>query len=106
MLEWNVIIEDFNRKEFVPYNIFNHSRFGRDVKEELDKVNWDKDKMRDIVQRELRYYFWSKCEYEVILSPWPPNDFNNHTKKIDVFWQVDMNLDRFCEYLLNHREEL
>lgn len=39
------------------------------------------------------YYFWSKCEYEVIVSAWPPK--NGTDRKIDVYTQLKENWDIF-----------
>ena len=43
------------------------------------------------------YYFWSKCEWETIIYPWVGDD--KAAKKIDVFWQLENNWNRFVEYL-------
>lgn len=51
------------------------------------------------------YYFWSKCEWEIIISGWPPrDDFND--AKIDVYDQVKLNWDKFVDYTWDHRKEL
>ena len=36
------------------------------------------------------YQFWARCEYEVILVDWPGQKVE---KKIDVWNQIEMNLD-------------
>ena len=46
------------------------------------KVRVDKDTFAEKLKIELAYYFWSKCEWEIILSSWPPReDFKE--EKID-----------------------
>ena len=49
------------------------------------------------------YYFWSKCEWEIILSDWPPSD-TFCKEKIDVFDQVMLNWDIFVDYIWNNRQ--
>ena len=45
------------------------------------------------LDRLCTYYFWAKCEYEVIVSAWPPNDRSD--RKIDVYTQLKENWDIF-----------
>jgi hypothetical protein len=45
------------------------------------------------LDRLCMYYFWAKCEYEVIVSAWPPND--RSYRKIDVYTQLKENWDIF-----------
>lgn len=81
-LEWIVYKDDVNRKQLRPYNIFNHSRFMGSVQTLLKKCKTKED-FAEKIRMELRYNFWSKSEYEVIISkiddkiimsPWIGND--------------------------------
>ena len=47
------------------------------------------------LDRLCMYYFWSKCEYEVIVSAWPPRDGSE--RKIDIYTQLKENWDIFKE---------
>ena len=67
---WNVYREDFNQRDIVKYNIFDHGGFAQDVKKLL-KEDITKDKFAEQLRRSLMYWFWSKSEYEVIISSWP-----------------------------------
>lgn len=101
-LEWNVIWYDFNGKKISTYNILNHSKFLEDVKkdakEDYGKQLPDYEKFKERVRIELQYYFWGKCEYEVIVSAWPPNE-DVPEQKIDAYSQVMINFDIFYNYL-------
>lgn len=44
------------------------------------------------------YTFWSRCEHEILVSPWPQND---RQLKISVYDQLMMNWDPFCKYTLS-----
>lgn len=48
------------------------------------------------------YYFWSKCEYEIILSPWAGQADDI---KIDIYNQIMMNFDRFVDYCWSFKSE-
>jgi len=80
------------------------------IKKVLDKHNVDYSKLnklfkqhayRDIafeayeqiLNRECMYYYWSKCEWEMIVSAWPPRDGSD--KKIDVYSQLKANWELF-----------
>jgi hypothetical protein len=113
MKEFNVINYDINRKEFISYNIIPYLVSCYD--DTKDKpITFDD--FKEFVKKESMYQWWSRCEYEIVLSPWPyitspserydkkgENDveawkehWNKHLKecqKIDVHYQVMMNLD-------------
>ena len=38
------------------------------------------------------YYFWSKCEYEVIVTGWPDTKTE---RKIDIYQQIAANWEIF-----------
>lgn len=113
MLTWNSFFEDFNKREIVVYNIFKHQSFRDDCKKvvrSFDKTLnttgvFDREAFKEKIRRELMYYFWSKCEYEIILTAWPPND-KFRDSKIDVYDQVMLNFDVFIDYLWDNRRDL
>lgn len=49
---------------------------------------------KEFVEKELMYRYWSRCQYEVIIS-----DGQNEGHKIDVYEQVRHNLDLVCVIL-------
>lgn len=71
-------------------------------KKELWAVEFKKcknldDLIRYAVEERLNrlcmYYFWCKCEYEVIVSSWPPRDDTD--TKIDIYTQLRENWEIF-----------
>ena len=88
MLEWNVYIEDFNSREIKTYNIFNHGYFLQDCKEIAEEYK-NKNDFETKINKSLMYYFWSQCEWEIILSDWPPSE-KFHNKKVDVYSQIKL----------------
>ena len=105
-LEWNVYVGGFNSREIEVDNVFDHGGFMDDVKKAARKYkDTERDKFEEAVRTSLMYYFWSKCEWEIIIDHWPQHE-GWHDKKIDVFDQVQLNWPVFCEYLWSHRAAL
>ena len=104
MLEWNVYVGNFTEKKMETDNVFEHCGFVKDCQEAYKKHKDDKDAFLEEVRRSLMYYFWSKCEWEIILSLWPPRE-NQQPLKIDVYDQVMLNWPIFSEYVWNNRDE-
>lgn len=99
-LEWNVYIENINRRRIEIYNIFQHHSFLKECNEAWKEYNHDFSKFEQSVHRSLMYYFWSKCEWEIILSDFPPSKKFNK-EKVDVYSQVKLNWNTFINYVWN-----
>lgn len=97
-MHWRVIREDFNGRRITDYDIFEHDGFAEDVKKAYKKYRNDHDSFCESVRKSLAYYFWSKCEWEVIVSAWPPSD-RVPELKVDAYEQVMLNWDAFIEYV-------
>lgn len=100
-MEWNVFYHDINKQEIVTFNIFKHDTFNNYVKKHLKECS-DKEEFAEALKRELKYYFWAKSEYEVIISPWVGGR-NTKDVKIDICRQVMMNWDIFVDYVWNSK---
>lgn len=124
-LEWNVFRHDFNAKKIVKYNVFEHSSFMKNVL----KLPKDKSAFEEQLRKDAMYYFWSKCEMEVIITSWPAyidsKEYERITKenetrliergeparvlniaptvgsKIDIYEQLMLNWSQFVEYTWN-----
>ena len=94
-MEWYVYYYDFNNNVIEPYNIFRHCKFSEDVKELL-RQNLSKQDFADKLNVLVRYYFWSKAEWEVIISSFIGNA---EDKKVDVYNQIYLNWDKFVNYV-------
>ena len=103
-MKWNVYIHNINLDKIEKYNIFEHGSFMKDLEKACQECE-SKDMFAEKIKSELRYYFWSKCQWEIVISPWvgssKPCDI-----KIDVFDQVMMNFDIFVDYVWDNRKEL
>ena len=104
-MEWNVYISDFNAREIRTHNVFNHWSFRRDVAKIARTRGLTKDDFAERMKSALMYHYWCKCEWEIILQHWPPNErFSD--EKIDVYDQIRINYDRFIDYCWEHRKEM
>lgn len=105
MLEWNVYIEDFNGRKIKTFNIFDHARFLDDTKKNSRKNIHDPEAFKEQLRSDLLYYFWSKCEWEILISPWIRAD-STKPLKVDAYEQVMLNWDAFFKYVWDHGAEL
>lgn len=135
-LVWNVYMKDLNSKTIKVRNILSkNSRFYEDLyklkKEYLKKDNFRFEEFMEEVRHWLMYYYWSRCEYETIITSFPAYIENEELdrlngerdehikkhgnfyredvnltceKKIDVYEQVILNWEGFKNYLLHNYE--
>lgn len=100
---WNVYIYNINLQKIEVYNIFNHGNFKKDVALAL-RMTENKEEFAQALQKELHYYFWSKCEWEIEIVDWL-----GHQKsglKTDVYKQVMLNFDVFVDYVWRFKNGL
>lgn len=101
-LEWNVAYMSCNDKKIKTFNLFDMGYFFDDCARSYRKIGEDREAFLESVKRILGYYFWSKCEWEMVLSAWPPNERFKESK-VDVYDQVMLNWDRFSDYVWENR---
>ena len=67
-----------------------------------------KEQFRKFIERELRYHFWAKCEWEFIAIDWPHRDTISDSRpiKIDVFDQVEPNIPLITDIAWNYMEPI
>ena len=105
MLEWWVWYFNFNAKKIEKINVFDHGSFLNDCKKNARKHKDDKYLFAETLKRDAMYWFWAKCEWEVIICGFPPC-YDNVREKIDVYDQLAANWDAFCNYVWSHAVEL
>ena len=105
MLEWNVYISDWNNKEIRPHNVFRHGGFLEDCKKAARKYAKDREAFEKEIRNSMMYWYWSKCEWEIILSHWPSRP-SAPDLRVDVSDQVLLNWEPFINYVWDHAVEL
>ena len=103
MLEWYVYVNNPNSKRIEDFNIFDHRAFLADCVGNKIKNGNDRLAFVDQLRKDLLYYFWSKCEWEVVIESWPSG---YGERKVDVYSQVMMNFASFCDYVWEHKDLL
>jgi hypothetical protein len=131
-LVWNVFNEC--NGEICPLNIFEYNyKFLEDLLIAKRKHKDNFEEFAEYVRKSLQYYYWSKSEYETVITTWPPyiesEELNRLNKekhereirnrpfyrdvvnlttryKIDIYTQVMMNWDRFIDYIWNNKHLL
>ena len=97
---FNVLEYDFNTKKVRPYNVIPH--FVREWNDEKNKPT-DYVGLKKWIEDNSRYQFWSRCEYEFMMAPWPysMDTMEKDLRKIDVHEQIMMNIDILTVMLMS-----
>lgn len=100
MIEFNVLYWDFNKDKPSPYDILPYFR------EEYKKLKKKdrpvtREQWKEFITRKGMYMYWARCEYEVIVSQWPPTD---KSYKLDIWKQIKANLDLIIEILMKEQD--
>ena len=94
-LKWYALIHHYDQEKLDPYNVLYDDIVYR-IDEIIDKTG-DYEQIKEKVRIELMSMFWSRTEYEMIVSNWSGKDFK---EKIDIWTQLYANLDLITEYLI------
>lgn len=98
-MEWNVLYYNFNAKQIQPYNVLAY----RDDKiKKLKKQSGSIEAFSEELRLEMMYYFWSKCEWEIIVKSLGWCKDGSDEKRVDAYDQLRLNWDRFVEYCWNN----
>ena len=95
MKPFYVICYNPNSKKFYHYDIMPYLMYK--YKNSFERRPKSHEEFVEFVDAECRYQYWGRCEYEFILTPWPPNiEIEN---KIDIYWQLEPNIDTIASLL-------
>ena len=98
-LEWYAIREDFNSHRLENYNVLGGLE--KEIKKRVAKDNIkDYETFKANVRSLLMYYYWCRAEHEVLVSGLFCRDNEDEVYKIDVWYQLEPNLDRIVEYII------
>ena len=106
-MEWYVYRHDSNKGKIIKYNVVNTGvidhliKMLNQIKEE--KGHWNYDDFTAAAMQIYRYYYWGKCEHEIIIKEWVGREAE---EKVDVFDQLMLNWDIFVDHLYDYVIEL
>ena len=126
-MTYYVYRENFNTKKIEKYNVLNDGIIDEFKKRTKKQHIIDKEQFAEMAEQVLMYHYWSKSEWEIILTSWPPHikveelsKLNSEVEKyqrsyghepysltvnlsidekIDVYDQVMLNWDIFIDYV-------
>ncbi len=97
-LTWNVLLQDFNAKKIIKYNVLDNDYIIDSIKKAVKKREVSNYKeFKEFIKRKFMAQYWSRAEYEIMVSGLFDTD---KPEKIDVWYQIEMNLDNIAEYLI------
>lgn len=101
MKQFNVILWDFNKKGLMSYDVLPYFRKEYEELKKKDRPT-TKEQWKEFIRRKGMYRFWSRCEYEILISQWPPmsDPSKNEHIKIDAWQQIENNLDLLVDILM------
>lgn len=97
-LEWYAFMCDFNSKKIVKFNVIYDDLIDEIKKAKKKHQLNSVEDLKKIVKSNFMWHYWSKCEYEYNIG----DLFGEIREKKDVWFQLEMNLDRIAEYLWNN----
>ena len=104
-MTYNVYYFNINKQKIETYNIFEHGSFIKYVRKHLEDCK-TKEEFSEELKSELHYYFWSKAEWEVIITSWVGGNRKKDAVKIDVYSQVMNNFEVFADYVWSNKNKL
>ena len=97
-LKWNVLMHDFNSDKIVYYNVLNDEYLIDSLKKSIKKgevVSYTD--VKDFLSGKFKARYWSRAEYEILVS----GLIKSEPEKIDIWYQLEMNIDNITEYMIN-----
>lgn len=126
-LTYYVFVENINKKKIEKYNVLNDGILDEFKKRMKEQHITDKRQFAEMAEQVLMYHYWSRSEWEIVLTDWPPHmkleelaklneevekykkDYNREpysltinlstAEKIDVYDQIMMNWNIFIDYV-------
>lgn len=86
---------ELKKYDIIPYLVDKYESLSRKNRPNLRLYN----SVKEFIVKECRYQFWSRCEYEIIISSWP-DEINK--EKIDVYDQIVLNIDIITKILTSY----
>lgn len=97
-LQWNALIHEPNEHRFKTYNVLREDLLDDILK--LIKTPYTYCMLEKVVNSWAIYHYGHRVEYEIAISDMLGRD----EAKIDVYMQIQMNLERLTEYLIKELE--
>lgn len=97
MKSWYVYIVDFNSTKLQQYDVMPYF-LGCARQQKFESS--DLEECKKFIKKEGMDMFWARCEWEILISTWP--SVRDKYFKIDVWDQINMNLDVFATVFIEN----
>ena len=98
-LEYNVFRYDWNSRGLKKYNILANLDIKEINKKVLKKEIDSFDKLKEYVDKDLKYYYHSRSECEMVVGDLSLRE--DSFTKIDMYAFAKINLDLIVRYIIN-----
>lgn len=102
-LEWYAFRYDWNKQDLERTNVLGQ-RFAENILKRIKRNKVDNyNDLKEEIRLELSYYYRSRAEHEVLVTDLFPRNYEEFEKKsikIDIYYQLEPNLDRITEYVI------
>ena len=97
-LEYKAIMYDWNSHSLRHINVLG-DRLKNDIIKSIKSGDvYDRETLKERVIRLLKYYYWSKREYEIAVGDWGCKE--DEMFKIDVWHQLEPNIDHIIDHII------
>lgn len=94
------IRQNVNTREFYWFNVFSHPSYAKSVAEAA-RTYKTRPALKERVLSISRYYYWARCEYEFVATPWPPSPNSDEGRKYDVYSFIEANIESLLDVLVS-----
>ena len=92
VISWDFNSDNIDYYDIMPFLIDSYKKIKKNKPKTFDEI-------KEFIINESRYRFWSRCEYEVIITGWPKQ---KREVKIDIFNQIMGNIDVITTHFISH----
>ena len=108
-IEWYVLYYNINSRKLESINIISRKLIEDVYKQIKSGKITNKSNLREYLRKEFMYRYWSKSEYEILVTDWPPVTkkidkeswvSEKSLTKIDIYDQIKDNLDNITDLFI------
>ena len=98
VLIWDINKNNIRYYDIMPYLISEYKADKKSRNKIFDGSKKVYNGIKEFILNASKYRFWSRCEYEILVDGFPPT---NSPKKIDVYNQIEANIDVITSHFIN-----
>lgn len=101
-IAYYVYVENINKRKIERYNVLNDGII-EEILSRVDKMT-DKESFAAVVEQILMYHYWSRSEWEIILTDWPPHISKEELARLNV--EQEAHFKEYGAYPYGHSVSL